>query len=109
MKRFIAILTVVLSLVAAQPVMAQLQWHETNREATGRVLNDPRQSDGIRIYGGNGVITIYTPRRITVKVYTILGQNVSHAVLNPGTSELKIGTRGIYIVRIGDLTQKVAI
>ena len=47
--------------------------------------------------------------RITVRVYTILGQMVSQATLQAGTSELRLGTRGIYLVRIGNLTQKVAI
>ena len=76
---------------------------------TGKVLNDPRTSDGIQIYGSNKTITIVTPKRITVKVYTILGQMVSQATLQPGTSELRLGTRGIYLVRIGNLTQKVAV
>ena len=65
--------------------------------------------DLFEMYGMNGVITIKTPRRITVRVFTILGQSVSQATLNPGTSELRIGTRGIYIVKIGNITQKVAL
>lgn len=88
---------------------AEIQWHETNREMTGKSLNDPRTSDGVKIYGSNGTITIVTPERITVRVYTILGQLVSQATLQPGTSELRLGSRGIYLVRIGNLTQKVAI
>ena len=58
---------------------------------------------------GNGTITIVTPKRISVRVYTILGQVVSQATLQPGTSELRLGSRGIYLVRIGNMTQKVAI
>ena len=60
-------------------------------------------------FPSNGVITIRTTRRINVRVFTILGQNVSSATLNPGTSELRIGSRGIFIVKIGNLTQKVAL
>ena len=89
--------------------LAEIQWHETNRDVQGRTWNDPRTSDGIEIYGRNGTITIYTPKRINVRVYTILGQIISQATLQPGTSELRLGTRGIYLVRIGNLTQKVAI
>jgi len=89
--------------------LAEIQWHETNREVQGKALNDPRTSDGVEIYGRNGTITIVTPKRITVRVYTILGQMVSQATLQPGTSELRLGSRGIYLVRIGNLTQKVAL
>ena len=89
--------------------LAEIQWHETNREVQGKTWNDPRTSDGIEIYGRNGTITIVTPKRITVRVYTILGQIVSQATLQPGTSELRLGSRGIFLVRIGNLTQKVAI
>lgn len=109
MKRLAVILTMMLALGLGNTALAELQWHETNREMTGKVLNDPRTSDGIEIYGSKGVISIVTPKRIQVRVYTILGQLVSQATLNPGTSQLRIGSRGIYLVKIGNLTQKVAI
>ena len=109
MKRLAVILTMMLALGLGNTALAELQWHETNREMTGKVLNDPRTSDGIEIYGNKGVISIVTPKRIQVRVYTILGQLVSQATLNPGTSQLRIGSRGIYLVKIGNLTQKVAI
>ena len=109
MKRLLVILSLVLTLGLNSMALAEVQWRETNREVQGRTWNDPRSSDGIEIYGRNGTITIVTPKRITVRVYTILGQIVSQATLQPGTSELRLGTRGIYLVRIGNLTQKVAI
>jgi hypothetical protein len=109
MKRLLVILSLVLTLGLNNMALAEVQWRETNREVQGRTWNDPRSSDGIEIYGRNGTITIVTPKRITVRVYTILGQIVSQATLQPGTSELRLGTRGIYLVRIGNMTQKVAI
>ena len=109
MKRLLVILALVLTLGLGNVALAEVQWRETNREVQGKTWNDPRQSDGIEIYGRNGTITIVTPKRITVRVYTILGQMVSRATLQPGTSELRLGTRGIYLVRTDNLTQKVAI
>ena len=109
MRRLLVILMLVLTLGLENAALADVQWRETNREAQGKTWNDPRQSDGIEIYGRNGIITIYTPKRITVRVYTILGQMVSQATLQPGTSELRLGSRGIYLVRIGNITQKVAV
>ena len=109
MKRLLVILALVLSLGLENAALAEVQWRETNKDVQGKMWNDPRQSDGIEIYGRNGTITIVTPKRINVRVYTILGQIVSQATLQPGTSELRIGSRGIYLVRIGNMTQKVAI
>ncbi len=109
MKRTLMIVLTAIALTVSNMVSAQMLWRETTREVTGRSLTDPKVTDGIEIYGYNGIITIKTPRRINVRVFTILGQSVSQATLNPGTSELRIGTRGIYIVKIGNLTQKVAL
>ena len=109
MRRLLAIFTMILALGLGNTALAEVQWHETNREIQGKTLNDPRTSDGIEIYGSKGTITIVTPKRITVRVYTILGQVISQATLQPGASELRLGSRGIYLVRIGNMTQKVAI
>ncbi|MDY6301989.1 MAG: T9SS type A sorting domain-containing protein [Bacteroidales bacterium] len=109
MKRLLAILTLVFALGLGNTALGEIQWHETNRDIQGKTWNDPRTSDGIEIYGRNGVITVVTPKRITVRVYTILGQMVSQATLQNGSYELRLGSRGIYLVRIGNLTQKVAI
>ena len=109
MRRLLVILTLVLALGLENVALAEVQWRETNREVQGKSWNDPRTSDGVQIYGSNGTITIVTPKRITVRVYTILGQMVSQATLQPGISELRLNSRGIFLVRIGSLTQKVAI
>lgn len=109
MKRLLAILAIIIALTVSNMASAQLTWRETNREVQGRSLTDPRATDGVELYGNNGVITIKTTRRITVRVFTILGQSISQATFNPGTYELKVGTRGIFIVKIGNLTQKVAL
>ncbi|MBO7609419.1 MAG: hypothetical protein J6S96_04385 [Muribaculaceae bacterium] len=109
MKRVLAILVTIIALTVSNMASAQLAWRETNREIQGRSLTDPRATDGVELYGNNGVISIKTTRRINVRVFTILGQSVSQATLNPGSYELKVGTRGIFIVKIGNLTQKVAL
>ena len=110
MRRFWVILIATLCLSASGDAWGQLQWREVaHHRAIGRSLTDPNLTDGIEIFGNDGVITIRTQRRIQVRVFTILGQLVSNAVLNPGTSELRIGTHGIYILKMGNITQKVAL
>ena len=100
-------MALLVSLAIPMSMSAKVQWRETN-QVQGRSLTDPKQTDGIEIFQRNGVITIRTQKTIQVRVYTILGQLVSQATLSPGTSELKL-SRGIYLVKIGNITQKVAL
>ena len=112
MQRRLAIIFTILVAAIALPwgdAVAQMQWRETTLTARVPSLNDPLFSDGVEIYGINGSIIVRTPHKVQVRVFTILGQMVSQAVLNAGTSELKINARGIYIVKIGNITQKVAL
>ena len=109
MKKLCAILVMILALTIGDTASAQLQWRDATRRVAGRSLVDPALTDGVEIFGKDGIITIRTKRRIQVRVFTILGQLVSLATLNPGTSELRIGSRGIYFVKIGNITQKVAL
>ncbi|MGM9803499.1 MAG: T9SS type A sorting domain-containing protein [Muribaculaceae bacterium] len=79
----------------------QAQWQEV-KHATA--------IDGdIDIFGKDGMIVIRTNRRIQVRVFTILGQLVSQATLPAGESALKVNSRGIYIVKVENRTQKVAL
>lgn len=90
---------------------AQMQWREAGDASaeTVQALNDPDTSDGVEIGVSGSTIVVRTPKSAEVRVFTILGQLVSRATLNPGTSELTINSRGIYIVKIGDTTQKIAL
>lgn len=106
MKRILAFIIVAMELLSSNCVIAQqMQW----REVSTRYIGDTKNGDSVEITGSNGVITIKTSKRIQVRIFTILGQTVSVATLNAGTSELKVGSRGIFIVKIGNLTQKVAL
>lgn len=110
MRRSLVIFVMLFSLLFGGYASAQLlQWREIQHKVQGRSLVDPAQTDGVEIFGKDGTITIRTQRKITVKVFTILGQLVSQASLNVGSSELKVGLRGIFIVKIGNITQKVAL
>lgn len=102
---------VMFSIALTLPYMgfAQMQWRESNAAISVPSLNDPRLSDGVEIYGINSSIIVKTQHKVQVRVFNILGQLVSQATLNAGTSELRINSRGIYIVKIGNITQKVAL
>ena len=87
----------------------QAQWKESSREISGKSVTDPRATDGVEIFSSDDVITIRTPKKIQVRVFTILGQLVSQASLPPGTSELRLNSRGIFLVKTEHITQKVVL
>lgn len=107
-RRFFVILAALMMLAAPLTMSARAQWRETT-QVQGRSLTDPKATDGVEIFQRSGTITIRTQRTIQVRVFTILGQLVSQATLQPGIAELKLNTRGIYLVKIGNITQKVAL
>ncbi|WP_418929654.1 DUF6383 domain-containing protein [Barnesiella intestinihominis] len=94
----------VLPTAVAQTTMEKEIWKiDDNRQ------NEPVQEAPIEVSSKDGSIYIRTPRKVQVVVYTILGQIVTDQTINPGLSELKIGVRGIYLVKIEGQTQKIAL
>ena len=94
----------VLPTAVAQTTMEKEIWKiDDNRQ------NEHVQEAPIEVSSKDGSIYIRTPRKVQVVVYTILGQIVTDRTINPGLSELKIGVRGIYLVKIEGQTQKIAL
>ena len=94
----------VLPTAVAQTTMEKEIWKiDDNRQ------NEAVQEAPIEVSSKDGSIYIRTPRKVQVVVYTILGQIVTDRTINPGLSELKIGVRGIYLVKIEGQTQKIAL
>ena len=94
----------VLPTAVAQTTMEKEIWKiDDNRQ------NETAQEAPIEVSSKDGSIYIRTPRKVQVVVYTILGQSVTDRTINPGLSELKIGVRGIYLVKIEGQTQKIAL
>jgi hypothetical protein len=94
----------VLPTAVAQTTMEKEIWKiDDNRQ------NETAQEAPIEVSSKDGSIYIRTPRKVQVVVYTILGQIVTDRTINPGLSELKIGVRGIYLVKIEGQTQKIAL
>lgn len=59
--------------------------------------------------GPDGAVYISLPRRMTVELFTILGQPVSRETLNAGTYRLRLRSRGIYILRAAGMTRRITI
>lgn len=111
MKRVFTIVGLLLaSFSFAGSIVAQTQWREaTNQSSIVNTAEARTASDAIEIIGKDGHIVVRLPHKAQVKVFTILGQLVSQAELNAGVSTLKMNSRGIYIVKVGNVTQKVAL
>ena len=110
MKRFVSILVILLMTVTLLPaVPAAYVWREFSAEISRPSINNPRTTDGIEVFSKPGGLIVRTPVRASVRVLTILGQTVSQVVINPGTYELNLNTHGIFIVKVGDYTLRVAI
>ena len=83
-------------------------WESTRNErfTEGRIVT---RTTEIEISTLPGVIMINTSKPMQVKVFSVLGQLVSSATIPSGVSQLNLGTHGVFIVKAGDVTCKVAL
>ncbi len=97
--------------IGIQSIDAQTRyaWRESVVTNTATPVNTPRADEGIEVYTRSGALVVRNQERTTVTVLTILGQTISTTTLNAGTHELRIGTHGIYLVKIGANTIRVAL
>jgi len=91
-----------LNTVAQRPI-----WQEYNNRVSN--LSSVRNTEDVDIYIKEGSIIISTSKKVQVKVFTILGQLVSQSAVGPGLFEMKIATRGIYLIKIDSITQKIVL
>lgn len=83
------------------------KWEQVRNERsdTRTVASD---SD-TEIKASKGVVVVVASKPVQVKIYTILGQLVSRETLPAGISQISIQPHGVYIIKSGDLTCKVAL
>lgn len=105
MKRLLSlVMTLILAIAASTPVEAAQIWEPM---ATASAQTDDAPAIELSVRGGEIVMTLQ--RKLTVEVFTILGQPVSRETLQPGAYRLKLRTRGIFILRAGGLTRRITI
>lgn len=56
-----------------------------------------------------GVILVNANHPVQIKIFTILGRVVNSETLPAGTSRFTLPAHGVYIVKVGDITCKVAV
>ena len=106
--RKILLISCLAAFVAVPSLHAHSTWEAVRAERVTEAKQVLRTTD-IEVRAARGVIYVTTNRQVQVKVFSILGQLVSQETIGAGTSRLQLGAHGIFIVKIGDLTCKVAL
>lgn len=83
-------------------------WEPVRQEYASGTKPVMRDGD-IEVRTAPGVLIVSTPHQVSIKVFTILGRLVNADTLGPGTSRLVLPANGVYIVKIGEVTCKVAV
>lgn len=87
---------------------AAKSWESVRQErlSEGKVVT---RTGDVEVRTLSGTILIYASRPMQVRVFSILGQLVSSETVPAGVSQLSLGSHGLFIVKVGDLTCKVAL
>lgn len=110
-KRLRTYLTFTLLLLAAMsavPLSAATKGWEIIKEERIDAKSVVRETE-LEIKSASGIIIINTNHPVQIKVFTILGRLVSSETVQAGKSQLQLPAHGVYIVKVGDLTCKVAV
>lgn len=102
--------SLVLALSLMLPILsfaANKGWEPTKSVHTEAksVTKDAR----IEVLTRPSTIIVNVSQPVKIEVFTILGRLVSSTNLNPGTYEFPVSVHGVYIVKFGETTCKIAV
>ncbi len=107
LKRLLLILALLVSTVtyagAASP------WEEVSRPKQTTTERAVNENDDIEVSIKDGWVYITTSKPIQIKLFTILGQQISSDNIQAGTHRMHITSRGIYILKAGTDTRRIVI
>lgn len=106
-RKFIYKLLIALALTASASPVAAKGW-ETLKIEKAQAQRVASTSE-IEIKAVRGVIYINTSKSVNIKIFTILGSRIADDTLAPGSYQFLVPTHGVYIIKAGDLTCKVAV
>lgn len=96
-------------LIGAMTAMAtQRDWEEVTSPAP-TVVQSLDTEAAIEITVHDGYIYIWSQRPVTVKLFSILGQQLHQETVPAGLHRLKMGSKGIFILRAGSLTRRITL
>lgn len=108
MRKFLTILAMCFALTAISMAANTPTWEEIAAPAppTSQIMEMDADT---QIAVADGYIYIWAEKPVTVKLFSILGQLITHDTLKPGLHRIKLSSRGIYIVRAGTSTRRVTL
>lgn len=96
------------SLALAMPAQGAVRGWETVRSLREDSRTVMRGAE-LEIFSAPGVIQVVASRPVQIKIFTILGRLVSSETLPQGSMQFRLPAHGVYIVKAGELTCKVAV
>ena len=108
LKRHIpAILLLAVSAVPLTAEAAPNKWESLKSERTD--AKTVVKETEIEIKTASSTIIVTSNHQVQIKIFTILGRLVCSDSHPPGTNQLTLPAHGVYLVKIGNLTCKVAV
>lgn len=107
-KALVKLLLVAVMLGIVTPVSAVAKGWETVKTERPEGRHVASDSE-IEIKAARGVIYLNSTKAINIKIYTILGSQIASDNLSAGNYQFLVPAHGVYIVKAGDLTCKVAV
>lgn len=108
MIRRLTILFTALMLTALAALATGPAWEEVTSPPSGIVQSMDTDSS-TEILVRDGYIYIWSQRPVTVKLFSILGQQIHQETVPAGLHRLRLGSKGIFILRAGSLTRRITL
>lgn len=105
-RRLRVMVAVLAAMLLGSPLCGAKGWEAVRADVSG--LNYVAHDEDVEIRVAPGHVVVVASQQVQIKVFTILGQVVSSETLPAGTSRLPL-SHGVYIVKVGDLTCKIAV
>lgn len=107
-KKYVIATALLAALYAGIPAGAASKGWETVRTERADAKTVVRETE-IEIKTASGVIMVNANHPVQIKIFTILGRLVNSDTVPAGRSQFQLPAHGVYIVKVGDLTCKVAV
>lgn len=91
------------------PLYAAPKGWEPVRSEQMSVAKSVMKDVEFEVKAASNSIIVQNNHPVQIKIFTILGRLVSSETLQPGSAKFTLPAHGVYIVKIGDLTCKVAV
>lgn len=97
-----------LTIAVATAVAAPPAWEEVSSPQPS-VVQSFEMEGQTEVVVRDGYIYIWSQKPVTVKLFSILGQQIHQETVQPGIHRLRLNSKGIFILRAGSLTKRVTL